>query len=165
MWQFIKFLLASWFSKVLLLLGIASAVATYIPRLTLPAWIPSAIMVLAVLVASYDVFKKQQHKIEVLQARHANQAKEQPLSPGENKMRQILEWKGKGISVRPLERLALAGIGFSGSGEEVQFTVEDCTQFFVKLGYGSKQDTIPLQRVEISFDNEENRLRLEVRAR
>jgi hypothetical protein len=163
-WQFIKLLLASWFSKVLLLLGIASAVATYIPRLTLPAWIPSAIMVLAVLVASYDVFKKQQHKIEVLQARLANQAKELPLSPGEHKMRQILKWKGKGISVKALEWLALAGVRF-GEGDSIQFTVEDCTQFFVTLGYGSEQDTISLQRVEVSFDKKENRLLLEVRAR
>lgn len=165
MWQFIKLLLASWLSKVLFLSGIISFIASSIPGIPIPIWFPLFVLVVALLTASYDVYTKQQDDIKALQARLANQTKEQPLSPGENKMRQILEWKGKGISVRPLERLALAGIGFSGSGEEVQFTVEDCTQFFVKLGYGNKQDTIPLQRVEISFDNEENRLRLEVRAR
>ncbi len=121
-------------------------------------------MVLAVLVASYDVFKKQQHKIEVLQARLTNQTKGQALTLSEIKMCEILRWKRKGISVKALESLALAGIQFA-EGDPIQFTVEDCTQFFVTLGYGSKQDTIPLQRVEVSFDNEKSRLRLEVRAR
>ena len=151
--QYIKLLFASWLSRVLLLLGVVSAVAIYIPRFTLPTWIPSAILVVAVLVASYDVYKKQQRQIEAL-----------PLSPSEIKMREILRWKGKGISVKALEWLALAGIQF-GEGDSIQFTVENCTQFFVTLGYGSKQDTISLQRVEISFDNKENRPLLEVRAR
>ena len=62
--QYIKLLFASWLSRVLLLLGFASAVAIYIPRFTLPTWIPWAILVVAVLVASYDVYKKQQRQIE-----------------------------------------------------------------------------------------------------
>ena len=68
MWQFIKLLLTGWFSKVLLLLGVVSAGAIYIPRFTLPVWIPSAILVVAVFVASYDVYKKQQREIEELRS-------------------------------------------------------------------------------------------------
>ncbi len=75
MWQFIKLLLASWLSKVLFLLGILSAVATYIPRLTLPAWIPPSILVVAVLVASYDVYRKQQREIERLRVRPYDEAR------------------------------------------------------------------------------------------
>ncbi len=74
MWQFIKLLLASWLSKVLFLLGILSAVATYIPRLTLPAWISPSILVVAVLVASYDVYRKQQREIERLRVRPYDEA-------------------------------------------------------------------------------------------
>jgi len=162
--QYIKLLFASWLSRVLLLLGAVSAVSIYIPRFTLPTWIPSAILVVAVLVASYDVYKKQQREIEALRAKHTSKSKGQALSPSEIKMREILGWKGKGISVKALEWLALAGIQFA-EGDSIQFAVEDCTPLFVTLGYGSKQDTISLQRVEISFDNKENRLLLEVRAR
>ncbi len=162
--QFIKLLLASWLSKVLFLSGIISFIASSIPGIPIPIWFPLFVLVVALLTASYDVYTKQQDDIKALQARLANQTKEQPLSPGENKMRQILKWKGKGISVKALEWLALAGIEFAPR-DSIQFTVENCTQFFVTLGYGSKQDTIPLQRVEVSFDNEEKRLRLEVRVR
>lgn len=162
--QFITLLLASWLSKVLFLLGIASALATYVPSLAIPTWIPLVVLVMAIFIASYDVYQKQRRKIEVLQTSLASQTKEPPLSPGEIKMRQILDWKGKGITVRASERLTFAGLTFP-EGESVQFTVEDCAPSFVTLGYGSKLDTIPLQRVEISFDNNTNRLRLEVRAR
>lgn len=69
MWQYIKLLLASWLNKVLFLLAIASAIGTYLPGLSLPPWIPLALLVVALVIAPYSVYKSLQHRIEAHEAR------------------------------------------------------------------------------------------------
>ena len=67
MWRFIKLLLSSWLSRLLLLLSIVSAIATYLPGIPLPAWVPLVVLIAAVWFASYDVYGQQQRQIETLQ--------------------------------------------------------------------------------------------------
>lgn len=79
-----------------------------------------------------------------------------------SKTREILKWKGRKITVRASEdRMGVAGLGLNKGGSH-EFTVEDCNQFYVTIRNGGK-DSLSLQKVEISFDNHLNRLRLEVR--
>ena len=72
-----------------------------------------------------------------------------------SKARYILEWKGKTISV---------GYAIKGTPTIVTRprTVVDCNQFYVTMGGENSMDSIPLERVSISYDSEAHRLKLEV---
>jgi predicted HTH transcriptional regulator len=69
-----------------------------------------------------------------------------------SKAREILKWKDKRITV-----------GFLGPGGETsrrEGIVTDCNQFYVTF---DNRDSVPLRRVEVSFDSRNNRLMLEIR--
>lgn len=72
-----------------------------------------------------------------------------------SKARYILDWKGKTISV---------GYAIKGTPTIVERprTVVDCNQFYVTVEGDNSVDSIPLDRVSISYDNGANRLKLEV---
>ncbi len=78
-----------------------------------------------------------------------------------SKSREILNWKGKLIT------LAYPGPpSTTRRSSRIQRryprTVVDCNQFFVTLEGGTVRESISLRWVEISFDQSENRLRLEI---
>lgn len=68
--------------------------------------------------------------------------------------RKILEWQGKEITVIFLRK------GGTVSSPKPR-RVEDCDQFYVTLK-GTITESIPLNRVTVSHDNGENRLKLEI---
>lgn len=65
-WEFVRLLLGRWIVRILFILGIASALAKFIPRLVFPYWVPYAVLDVALVVGSWDVFKKKQEEIERL---------------------------------------------------------------------------------------------------
>ena len=69
MWHFGKLFFEHWFTRVLFLLGLISLLGTYVPKVNLPGWLPWAILVIALLFASHDLYRKQQATIEKLQGR------------------------------------------------------------------------------------------------
>ncbi len=77
-----------------------------------------------------------------------------------SKVYAILKWKGKQITAerRNVERFAMAG---EVAGYFEPF-VEGCDPHSVKLRLGSSVQTIPLERVRISHDDERHRLKLEL---
>jgi hypothetical protein len=78
------------------------------------------------------------------------------------KVREILKWKGKQITLRSWEeRASFVGLGLSKGGS-AEFTLEDCNQYFVTIGKGSAQDGLSLASIELSHDYSSQRLRLEI---
>jgi hypothetical protein len=114
MWQFIKLLFASWFSKVLLLLGIASAIGIYVPRITLPTWVPTVILVSAVFFASYDVYRKQKREIGNLHAKLDSRRSELVIHP--HKSRYIRHVALQGDFASPLGTYIELGIAIENKG-------------------------------------------------
>ena len=66
------------------MLGIVSAIGTYVPRITLPAWVSPVILVAAVLFASYDVYRKQQREIEELRSTNLQKRAQLVIHPYES---------------------------------------------------------------------------------
>ena len=63
MWEFVKLLLGRWVVRILLLLAIGSAVSRYIPGIVVPSWVPHGIFDVALIVASWDIYRKKQKEI------------------------------------------------------------------------------------------------------
>lgn len=79
-----------------------------------------------------------------------------------SKARKILEWKGKRVTFRALaNRIVVAGTVFFNKGEAAEVTIVDCDPLYVTLAGGNGQDSIPLERVQVSHDHRNNRLRIE----
>ena len=76
-----------------------------------------------------------------------------------SKARRILEWKDKTVTVDILkvEEVRRGRVAYSKPG-----TVVDCDQFFVTLQIDNNNESFPLKRVELSYDNQQDRLKLEV---
>ncbi len=100
MWQYIKLLLASWFSKVLFLLGIVSAIGTYVPRITLPAWVSPVILVAAVFFASYDVYRKQIRENEALKAKNTEKRSQLVIYPHDGSKYFVLGSEGTYVMLK-----------------------------------------------------------------
>jgi len=66
MWKFGKLILRSWLVRVLSLSGIIGLVGLFFPRIPIPPWAPISVLILAVLIGCYDVYKHQQSEIEAL---------------------------------------------------------------------------------------------------
>ena len=79
-----------------------------------------------------------------------------------SKAYEILKWKGKTITVdlMNIERHIHATAAVISSQA---YKVTDCNQFYVTLDAGTFRKSVPLARVELSFDEEAQRLRLEER--
>lgn len=65
-WEFVKLLLGRWIVKILLLLVIASALLKYLPDYAAPSWVAHSIFDVALIVASWDVYKKKQAEVSAL---------------------------------------------------------------------------------------------------
>ena len=76
------------------------------------------------------------------------------------KARRILEWKDKTVTVDILNVEKLQMVGRVATSQPR--TVTYCDQFYVTLQYGVNIESIPLKRVELSYDNQQDRLKLEV---
>ena len=66
MWHFGKLLLRGWLVRLMSLAGIIGLVSLFFPHLSIPSWAPISVLILAVLIGSYDVYKRQQSEIESL---------------------------------------------------------------------------------------------------
>jgi hypothetical protein len=77
-----------------------------------------------------------------------------------SKAYEILKWKGKPVSVD------FRGIGFIPNLWDApytdEYTIVDCNQFYVTLTRADADRSVPLSRVEISFDDKSMRLKLDV---
>ena len=79
-----------------------------------------------------------------------------------SKAREILQWKDKNVTIRATkDRTVIGGLSLNSGGKE-EFTVENCNPFYVAIARGGRKDSIPLKRVEIAFDDQAQRLRLDV---
>ena len=65
---FWKFLLGKWHVRILCLLSLAFAIGKFFPRLVLPSWLPFATLVLALILAAYDIHSRKEKEIELLRA-------------------------------------------------------------------------------------------------
>ena len=72
-----------------------------------------------------------------------------------SKVYEILKWKGKQVTV-----VSVTGfnMGVREISVPVPHTISDCNAFYVTL---NGTESIPLNRVTISFDHTQNRLKLE----
>jgi predicted HTH transcriptional regulator len=84
---------------------------------------------------------------------------EELIASRNSKAYEILKWKGKPITVDSMRVEHTHMMGAVASSSE--YTVVDCNQFFVTLATSSFQKCAPLRRVDISFDQKANRLKLE----
>ncbi|MCJ7504216.1 MAG: ATP-binding protein [Acidobacteriia bacterium] len=75
-----------------------------------------------------------------------------------SKAYEILKWKGKSVTVHSAPAASTISAFYMGMDGEC--TVVECNQFYVTLDYRGNPWSYPLSRVEISFDNEANRLQL-----
>jgi predicted HTH transcriptional regulator len=79
-----------------------------------------------------------------------------------NKTCEILKWKGKTITVDLMRAEAQALLTGPVVGS-LEYTVVDCNQFYVTLEGRSGRKSIPLERLNVSFDQANGRLKLEER--
>lgn len=78
-----------------------------------------------------------------------------------SKAYEILKWKDKTITVDILNIEQVRAYGRVASSQER--TIIDCNQFYVTLQFrDSSVESIPLRRIELSFDHNASRLKLEV---
>jgi hypothetical protein len=79
-----------------------------------------------------------------------------------SKAAHILRWKDKQVTV--INQLP-SGYGISESMWSGNTIIKDCNQFYVTLqtGVGTKPSSFSLSRIKINFDNERNRLLIEIK--
>jgi len=98
-------------------------------------------------VGSETRIASEQQFVELIASRHS-------------KAREILNWKGKKISVDVMRSEHLAS-QMGPVHYQWEPTVVDCNQHYVTIDLNG-QKSIPLSRVEISFDHDRQRLKLEI---
>jgi len=86
---------------------------------------------------------------------------EELIAARQSKTRELLMWLGKVVSADFMRTEAVAMMGPISHSAEL--TLITCNTFFATYRYqsGSGAESVPLRRVEISFDNPKNRLKLE----
>jgi hypothetical protein len=85
-----------------------------------------------------------------------------PVSDAERKACVILPWKGKVITLAIMN----AGKAVTLHGPVrgyAQVTVTDCNELFITMNFGDTARSIPLTRIDVSFDNHNGRLELQER--
>lgn len=80
-------------------------------------------------------------------------------SSGHTKLDTILSYKGKVVTVVNRTKV---GHHISESFWPYETVVEDCNSLWVTLNSSGGLSSFPLSQVEVSFDNEKKRLRLEL---
>jgi predicted HTH transcriptional regulator len=79
-----------------------------------------------------------------------------------SKAGEILKWRNRPVTVHRLNvNYVMHAVGRIGS--TVEMFVHDCNAFYVTLSQGEARTSFPLPIVDLSFDNEKNRLALEIR--
>jgi hypothetical protein len=86
------------------------------------------------------------------------------ISKRQSKTYELLKWRDKAISV---SRMTISWTPSGGVGDTFmpfEAAIVDCNQFFVtfKHSSGGSVESAPLNRIDLSFDNNANRLKLEV---
>jgi predicted HTH transcriptional regulator len=83
------------------------------------------------------------------------------IAQRQSKAYEVLKWKGKQITV---DYMRTEHVGLLGTVSHTHvLTVVDCNPYYVTFRHsGSQHESIPLARVNISFDTAEARLKLEV---
>ncbi|HXC42516.1 MAG TPA: ATP-binding protein [Candidatus Dormibacteraeota bacterium] len=87
---------------------------------------------------------------------------DQLLSTRTSKSAEILKWRGKLVSI---DWIRVENVDLMGPVERTQEQiVSECNAFYVTLAnaIGYPGQSVPLRRVEISFDNVKTRLKLEI---
>jgi len=86
---------------------------------------------------------------------------EELLAKRSSKAHEILKWKGRQVSVRKMRpEREVTRLGPYQS--ENVATIIECNQFWVTLQEPQSVNSLPLERVRLSFDHPMNRLRLEI---
>jgi predicted HTH transcriptional regulator len=85
-----------------------------------------------------------------------------------SKVREILKWKSKPVTVRASKDNLRVVYALGSEGGTMAGTVTDCNQFYLTLESLTKESqesviSIPLHEVEINFDHREKRLELRLR--
>jgi len=95
----------------------------------------------------------------VAQPQHA-QPVPKVLSLSEQKIATILSYKGKPVTVMNYPK----SVKYQGSDSfwPYETIVEDCTPLFVTLKGAGGEQSFPLDQVDVNFDNEKKRLRLQI---
>jgi len=87
---------------------------------------------------------------------------EELIASRSSKAYEILKWKGKSITVdlmhTPAHTFTMGPVTASQ-----EYIVADCNQFYVTFGAGIGKKSVPLERLNISFDQKAQRLKLEER--
>ncbi len=86
---------------------------------------------------------------------------ERLIASRNTKTYEILKWKGKNISVSYMRVENVHTMGAVSHNWEAM--VADCDQFVVHLAASTHKEAIPLGRVEVSFDSDKSRLKLEIK--
>ena len=76
-----------------------------------------------------------------------------------SKVYEIQRWKGKEVTATWMRRNAAVHVPVEGGN--TSGVIEDCSQFWVTLlGHGNQRTVHPLALIDLSFDSEQNRLKL-----
>jgi len=100
-------------------------------------------------------------EVEEMNRDFIRQHREAPKSPADSKLRAISSFKGKQVTVVNREK---RGSYTSESHWPDSIIVADCNDLFVTLENTTSKEkaSFPLVRVEVSFDHQKDRLRLEL---
>lgn len=85
------------------------------------------------------------------------------IASRQSKVRELLTWKNKVVTLDVMNSAeALNSLGPIASSRDA--SIVDCNDFYLTVRYlsSSVQDSFPLRRVELSFDNAKHRLKVEV---
>lgn len=82
------------------------------------------------------------------------------LAARTGKTYELQRWQGKQISVRTYQRQG--GIAYTVNQTVVQGTVFSANQFYVTVSFGNRNQSYPLSRVQITYDDTAKRLEIEV---
>lgn len=83
------------------------------------------------------------------------------IAQRQSKAYEILKWKFHPVTVDIYRHFSSPLVGPIESSPIMQ--ILDCTQFYVILNSGGSSVSYPLNRIELSFDHGNNRLKLEIR--
>ena len=85
---------------------------------------------------------------------------DKPETPEERKVRRILAEKGKTVTLSQMNTGKAAKL-LGSVGAQSEVALHDCTELYVTIGSGGPPRSIPLSRIDVSFDNNRQRLELQ----
>lgn len=87
---------------------------------------------------------------------------EPTLTPAERKRNEILRWKGKTVTLSTMNSGRAAMLVGPVAGISA-VTIVDCNEFYVSFSVGGSQRSVPLARIDVSFDDAKGVLDLQER--